>query len=109
MSREQQVQQHLHAVKKVMQIHGLWQHQPPLLAAFDSMAPFCIDTMQPLEWLQWVLIPRLQALLDSASPLPENFSLSPYYETALAADVSGRLSLLKQITLLDKQFRNRSD
>lgn len=45
-----------------------------------------MDTMEPLEWLQWVLIPRMHTLLDNAQPLPEAFAVAPYYEMALAAD-----------------------
>jgi 23S rRNA-/tRNA-specific pseudouridylate synthase len=37
-----------------------------------------------MEWLQWVLIPRMHQLLES-EPLPQNFAVAPYYEMALDA------------------------
>ena len=60
-----------------------WQEQAPDSRAFASEQPFCLDTLEPLEWLQWVLIPRMHQLLDSGMPLPQNFAVAPYYEMAL--------------------------
>lgn len=104
MSREQQVRQRLLDVARVMQDNGLWQTHAPDTAAFDSTEPFCVDTMLPLEWLQWVLLPRMQALLDGNAPLPKNFALTPYYEVALETSVSGRVLLLSQLQALDDLF-----
>ncbi|SPX17104.1 Domain of uncharacterised function, DUF446 [Escherichia coli] len=39
--------------------------------------PFFMDTMEPLEWLQWVLIPRMHDLLDNNQPLPGRFAVAP--------------------------------
>ncbi|WP_254555386.1 YqcC family protein, partial [Salmonella enterica] len=50
--------------------------------------------MEPLEWLQWVQIPRMHTLLDNAQPLPEAFAVAPYYEMALAADHPQREAIL---------------
>ena len=35
-----------------------------------SEEPFAIDTMSPEEWLQWIFIPRMFALLESGAELP---------------------------------------
>lgn len=106
MSREQQVRQQLLAVAQVMQDNGLWQSHAPDTEAFNSNEPFCVDTMLPLEWLQWVLLPRMQALLDSGASLPKNFDITPYYEEALDAGTSGRLPLLSKLKALDDLFRD---
>ena len=37
--------------------------------AYSTM-PFMYDTLQVEEWLQWVFVPRLHALLDANAPLP---------------------------------------
>ncbi|KOC89115.1 YqcC family protein [Winslowiella iniecta] len=109
MSREQQVHQRLLDIAQVMQDSGLWQSSAPDTAAFNSTEPFCLDTMLPLEWLQWVLLPRMQALLDASAPLPKNFSVTPYYEEALEASVAGRLLLLSQLKALDDLFTDSAD
>ncbi|MFS2225425.1 YqcC family protein [Pantoea sp. B65] len=109
MSREQQLRQRLLAVAQVMQDNGLWQGSAPDTAAFNSTEPFCVDTMLPLEWLQWVLLPRMLALLDSNAPLPKNFAVAPYYEVALEANVCGRVLLLSQLQSLDDLFADSAN
>ncbi|MCU5774676.1 YqcC family protein [Erwiniaceae bacterium BAC15a-03b] len=109
MSLEQQVRQRLLDVAQVMHDNDLWQGHAPDTAAFNSTEPFCVDTMLPLEWLQWVLLPRMQALLDSHAPLPKNFAVAPYYEEALEASVSGRLLLLSQLKALDDLFTDSAN
>ncbi len=62
-----------------------------------------MDTLEPLEWLQWVLIPRMHHLLDSEQPLPQNFAVAPYYEMALDAAHRAR-AVLAELLLLDTLF-----
>ncbi|MGK7376182.1 YqcC family protein, partial [Salmonella enterica] len=66
--------------------------------------PFFMDTMEPLEWLEWVLIPRMHTLLDNARPLPEAFAVAPYYEMALGADHPQREAMLAVLQDLDALF-----
>ncbi len=59
---------------------------------------------EPLEWLQWVLIPRMHQLLESGQPLPQNFAVTPYYEMALDQAHPVRESMLAELLLLDALF-----
>ena len=59
---------------------------------------------EPVEWLQWVLIPRMHTLIDNAQPLPQAFAVAPYYEMALAADHPQRDILLAALQELDALF-----
>ncbi|AUX94582.1 YqcC family protein [Mixta gaviniae] len=104
MHREHQVRQGLLAVEALLKTHALWRSEAPEAAAFASTQPFFLDTMQPLEWLQWVLIPRMHALLDAGDQLPQNFAIAPYYEVALEADTPGRGALLTHLNALDALF-----
>ena len=104
MHREHQVRQGLLAIEALLKTHALWQSEPPESAAFNSAQPFFLDTMQPLEWLQWVLIPRMHALLDAGAALPQNFAIAPYYEMALAAELAARRELLVHLNALDALF-----
>lgn len=104
MHREHQVRQGLLAVEALLKTHALWQSEAPASTAFDSEQPFFLDTMRPLEWLQWVLIPRMHALLDAEAALPQNFAITPYYEMALEADIPGRSELLVHLSALDALF-----
>ena len=104
MHREHQVRQGLLAVEALLKTHALWQSEAPDSAAFASTQPFFLDTMRPLEWLQWVLIPRMYALLDAEAALPQNFAVAPYYEMVLEADMPGRQALLIHLSALDALF-----
>ncbi|WP_353612919.1 YqcC family protein [Mangrovibacter phragmitis] len=104
MNHHQAVRRHLHMLEQQLRDCGQWQAEPPHASAFESSQPFFLDTLQPYEWLQWVLIPRMHALLDGSHALPENFAVAPYYEQALAPDHTGRESVLAVLVELDALF-----
>jgi len=78
-----EIRQHLFDIEQTMRTLAIWQPQPPTQEAFESVEPFCIDTMSAEQWLQWILLPRMHALLDKRAPLPARFSIAPYFEEAL--------------------------
>ncbi|WP_241898867.1 MULTISPECIES: YqcC family protein [unclassified Erwinia] len=100
----QQIRCHLHDIENLLREADLWQHQPPSEQALASSAPFAVDTLTPLQWLQWVLLPRMHALLDRQGALPENFAVAPYYEVALADDLPVRAPLLNLLNQLDAHW-----
>lgn len=103
------VRQHLFAIEQVLRDNQLWQGVAPQPEAFESTQPFCMDTLHPHEWLQWVLIPRMHALIDSKQPLPSAFAIAPYYEMALEASHSAREPLLAALQELDVLFAGDAD
>lgn len=106
MSREQQVQLRLQAIETLLHDTGLWQSSAPDSEAFNSVEPFCLDTMMPLQWLQWIFLPRMHALLDAGATLPVKLAVTPYYEMALEADMPERTSLLYVLSELDNLFEH---
>lgn len=55
----------------------LWSTVPPQPAAMASTVPFCYDTMAIEQWLQFIFLPRMQALLDARLALPNKISMLP--------------------------------
>ncbi|MEG3110694.1 MULTISPECIES: YqcC family protein [unclassified Pantoea] len=104
MTPEQLITQRLEQVEAIMLEHDLWQTTSPQASAFESREPFCLDTLEPLEWLQWVLIPHMHALIAAQQPLPKNFAIAPYFEMALAPAQAGRPLLLLTLRQLDALF-----
>jgi uncharacterized protein YqcC (DUF446 family) len=104
MTRHDNVRAQLHAIEAVLRQHQLWQAVSPQPEAFASTQPFCLDTLEPFEWLQWVLVPRMHALLDGGHPLPQAFAVAPYYEMALDATHPAREILLIELERLDTLF-----
>ncbi len=56
-----------------------WQDNEPSSQALASTEPFAIDTIEPQQWLQWVFIPRIRAMIEINQPLPSGFSMAPYF------------------------------
>lgn len=104
MTQHDSVRQQLQVIEALLRRHGYWQSSAPEPAVFESTQPFCMDTLEPVEWLQWVLIPRMHALLDGSLPLPQAFAVGPYYEVALDAAHPQRDALLAELTQLDALF-----
>lgn len=80
MTKEQQVYHSLQAIEEAMRGLRLWQVSPPSASAFDSVEPFFLDTMSAEQWLQWVLLPRMYALLDKGTLASMSFAVAPYVE-----------------------------
>jgi len=82
----------------------LWQSLPPNAEAFLSEQPFALDMMSSHEWLQWIFIPRMRALIDANAILPRNFVLYPYFEETLKEqdETAKLLSLIGELDQLVK-------
>ena len=74
------LRQLLQDLEAAMRAASLWSTQPPSEQAMASTMPFMYDTLQIGEWLQWVFVPRLHALLDAQASLPTNCSVHPLAE-----------------------------
>ena len=47
----------------------------PLAAAFESKEPLMRDTMTTPQWVRWVLVPRLEEIVDGTTRLPAQSQL----------------------------------
>ena len=101
MTPEQLITQRLEQLEAVMREHHLWQSTPPAEGALKSQEPFCVDTLEPLQWL-----PRMHALIAAGHPLPQNFAVAPYYEVALVPDQPGIAPLLLTLRQLDALMKD---
>lgn len=85
---------------------SLWEAMPPSSDALASTSPFCVDTLPFTQWLQWIYIPRLRAIMDHGAILPTGSDIKPYAEEAFNAQhIENRRSLLELIEQLDWQMR----
>ncbi len=57
MTLHDSVRDRLRAIEALLRETEHWQETAPDSSAFASDKPFCLDTLEPLEWLQWVLDP----------------------------------------------------
>jgi len=78
-----------------------WSHQPPSVEALASTAPFACDTLTLEQWLQFIFLPRMQALVDGRLPLPGNCGIYPMAELAWAPLTETHQPLLDAVIALD--------
>ncbi len=95
------VMQQLVALERELRRQGLWAQSAPPPSAFDSVQPFCIDTMSFIAWLQFVLIPRMSQCVASGEALPSASGIAPMAEEALQLPLSSRVSVITILERLD--------
>jgi len=59
---------------------NLWQSNKPSAAALASTQPFCIDTLSFPQWLQFIFLPRMQAIIETGAALPSKCGIAPLAE-----------------------------
>lgn len=79
----------------------LWQVTPPSVEALASVRPFCCDTLAFEQWLQFVLIPRMGALITGNHPLPTNIAVAPMAQEAFKPLGSRAGDLISSIAQFD--------
>ncbi|PSL14682.1 uncharacterized protein YqcC (DUF446 family) [Marinobacterium halophilum] len=105
MSQHQQVSALLIEIRSEMQNIGLWQQQPPAPEALASTQPFCVDTLDFNEWVQWLLLPRLEMMIQQQLPLPQNSEIVPMAEEVFKQMREDTRHLIALIGQLDMQLR----
>jgi len=76
MPTEQQVRRALEAIVEEMKAAGLWSEAPLPAEAYEFRAAFAADTMSFGQWLQFVLVPRVQELVARGGPFPSSSSIA---------------------------------
>ncbi|MBE7373764.1 YqcC family protein [Pseudomonas lopnurensis] len=64
------VAQQLLLIERELRVLGLWAPVPPTPEALASSEPFCVDTLQFEQWLQWIFLPRMKTIIEGGLPLP---------------------------------------
>lgn len=78
-----EIRQHLNDLQIAMRLHSVWEETPPSAEALANDEPFCVSTLSATQWLQWIFLPRMNALLDANGEIPQNFAITPYLEEAI--------------------------
>lgn len=80
---------------------GLWAQHPPAAELLASQQPFCVDTLGFEQWLQWIFVPRMTAIIQHGRSLPGAFSIAPMGEETLAWMGRRRYTLVAILTRID--------
>ncbi len=57
-----------------------WQGEPPPPEALASTEPFCVDTLTLPQWLQFIFLPRMHALMSQRRLPPGKCGIAPLAE-----------------------------
>ncbi len=78
MVKTEKIRQLLGELENALRIQSLWQNTAPTKSELASSMPFAVDTLRPEQWLQWIFIPRMIALIDTQQAIP-NLEIHPYF------------------------------
>ncbi len=95
-----QTQAKLAQITHALQAAELWSEQAPSAAAMASTAPFACDLMPLEQWLQFILLPRMQTLIETGAPLPTQIAIAPMAEHVWQ-DMPPRQALIGVLNELD--------
>ncbi|MFJ4143944.1 YqcC family protein [Pseudomonas sp. NPDC089734] len=65
-----EVAEQLLLIERELRVLGWWDETPPSELALSSKEPFCVDTLEFEQWLQWIFLPRMKIILEQNLPLP---------------------------------------
>ncbi len=98
----QQLQEALVMVERELRRVGLWQSEPPPAEAFENDKPFCVDTMTFPQWLQFVMMERLEQLLHKGASMPAYCDTAPMAEEYFKAEGIEARALIEAVRELDR-------
>ncbi|MGL4206237.1 MAG: YqcC family protein [Aeromonadaceae bacterium] len=108
MDRDNQAQHLLRAIEQELIALELWQQEAPAAEALASQLPFCVDTLAFHQWLQFVLLARLQQMLQQQLPLPSQIALYPMATEVYKEELQSKQTLLELLAQLDECLTGRA-
>lgn len=87
---------------------GVWEKEVPPPEAFDSTQPFCIDTLEFTQWLQFVFVARLKILIEDDRSLPSVSGIAPMAEEHFRGRPESGEGLIRELEVMDKLLSGQS-
>lgn len=100
-SRAPELAEQLLLIERELRALGAWQTLPPSPQALASREPFCVDTLTFEQWLQWVFLPRMKAILEAGAALPAASGILAMAEVVYRDSPSQVASLLEALKRFD--------
>ena len=91
----------LSSLENELQQLGWWQQQEPSIEALQSQQPFCVDTLEFAQWLQWGFVPRMLSILDSGHALPSQCAIFEMAEVVYREQRTTVATLLDCLKCID--------
>ena len=74
-----------------------WATKKPGQDMLASVQPFAIDTLTIAQWLQFIFLPKMNALIDQNQPLPTKMKIAPIIEQTYSGNKFALTKIVEQI------------
>lgn len=105
---DRDISEALSAIEAELRLLSLWESEPPAAGDLLSEQPFCCDTLDFPQWLQWILLPRMRTIVAQAGPYPTRCGIYVYAEEWAMQRGADSLALLSLIKRLDALIEGRA-
>mgnify|MGYP006287590767 CR=1 FL=1 len=99
----------LRLLEEELRAQDRWDPSPPDAEALRSTVPFAADVLSFDQWLQWILLPRIQALLDLGAALPTRCAIRPMAEEVYADNDLPAQRIVGLLAELDRVLNDTND
>ena len=89
------------ALEAGLKASDLWQEHFPPAKALASALPFCHDTLDFEQWLQFVFIPQMRQLVERQLPLPGECAIAPMAEQVFTGQDAGYATIIASLARID--------
>lgn len=93
---------HLLLIERELRVLGWWKEVPPSDESLSSREPFCVDTLDFDQWLQWIFLPRMKIILEQDLPLPTASGILEMAEMVYASRIREARDLLALLKDFDR-------
>ncbi len=97
----------LDALEAELRRQNRWESVMPTAERLTSEIPFCHDTLEYLQWVQWVFIPRFRAVLEGGHSLPSACAIAPAAEISVDPADPKTAALLLALRRIDYLVSHR--
>lgn len=89
-------------IERELRVQGWWDSVAPDPQALSSQQPFCVDTLAFEQWLQWIFLPRMKHMLESATALPNVSGIQPMAEQVFGGQLLKARELIRLLGEFDQ-------
>ena len=82
--------------------YGFWDVESPPEHSLMSEQPFCIDTLEFYQWVQWVFMPKIRWMLEENMVLPNACGIAPMAEEWIKSQAVQADDLIRILDEIDQ-------
>ncbi|MGO1748992.1 MAG: YqcC family protein [Marinobacter sp.] len=80
----------------------LWESERPPEEAFQSTEPFCLDTLNFTQWIQFVFLERMKLIIENEHALPSGSAIAPMAEECFRSRPESGQRLIRELEHIDQ-------